>query len=353
MKPARFAAAARDEFLAGVEQYGAVPRRSESRHRMHSTFPSSVGGISRPARHSSVCAQTIPFRCRLPRDRDRDPTSRSCSHQAPPCLLEAPSVAIRSSTCSLLVALLSAPLAFLGLRLSALEQHRAASSSNYRSAHLALASASPRRRTRCTAPRPIRTRRRAPRRAPASPGSSLSARNLSRTALRSAILMSLRRCARNSAWSRNIRDPVQRVDLGLVEVVLRGRHIALEHAATTPPREPHVRLVGVGASPNDFGRRELGRGVVHLVLHEREEPQRLLLALGIVRREREDLPDALIDPRLARADLADTREQLVEVVRAGWPLQPLVVHREPFDDVLFETRRGHFRNCVPRSERTR
>ena len=53
----------------------------------------------------------------------------------------------------------------------------------------------------------------------------------------------------------------------------------------------------------------------------------------------EDLPDALVHPRLARADLADAREQLVEVVRAGWPLQALVIQREPLDDVLFEAGR--------------
>ena len=102
-----------------------------------------------------------------------------------------------------------------------------------------------------------------------------------------------------------------------------------------------LALAGVGPPTDDLRRRHAGGGVVHLVLHGGEEDLGFLFALPVVAGQGEDLPDALVHARLAGADLADAGEQFVEVV--GQPvaaLQPLVVQREPLDDVLAQAGRG-------------
>ena len=102
-----------------------------------------------------------------------------------------------------------------------------------------------------------------------------------------------------------------------------------------------LALAGVGAPADDLRGRHPGGGVVHLVLHGGEKALRFLFAFSVVAGEREDLPDALVDARLAGADLADAGEQLVEVVhQPAAALEPLVVEREPLDEVLAQAGRG-------------
>jgi hypothetical protein len=61
------------------------------------------------------------------------------------------------------------------------------------------------------------------------------------------------------------------------------------------------------------------------------------ISFSVIAGQREDLADSLVDAGLARADLADAREQFVEVVHQPLAaLQPLVVKREALDDILSE-----------------
>ena len=53
------------------------------------------------------------------------------------------------------------------------------------------------------------------------------------------------------------------------------------------------------------------------------------------------------------ANVADALQQLVEVIPAAGILKPLVVHDEALDQILPEVGVAHWRNWVPRGERTR
>ena len=84
-------------------------------------------------------------------------------------------------------------------------------------------------------------------------------------------------------------------------------------------------------------RRQARSSVVHLVLHRGEEDLRLRTALHVVGSEGEDLPDALVNPLLARPDIPDAGEQFVEVVgRPVAALQAVVVERKTLDEILAE-----------------
>src|SRR5205807_8871545 len=94
-------------------------------------------------------------------------------------------------------------------------------------------------------------------------------------------------------------------------------------------------------------------GKMEFVLDDLENAMRLGFVRRIVGSQREDVADAQIHPLLARADVADALEQLIEVVRDPWTgrvLQPLVVHGETLNQVFAQS------SCRPlpelRSSRT-
>jgi len=60
--------------------------------------------------------------------------------------------------------------------------------------------------------------------------------------------MSWRRWAAEFAWSRNMTTMRLRVDFPLGEVVLRGRHVAIEDTAAGEGGQPHVGPGDVGAA---------------------------------------------------------------------------------------------------------
>ena len=82
---------------------------------------------------------------------------------------------------------------------------------------------------------------------------------------------------------------------------------------------------------------------MELVLNRRIEPPRYVAVAVVVERAfLEDVRNLLVHASLARADVADAHEQLVEVVLAERRavLQHVVIKHEALDDVLFQRRRG-------------
>jgi hypothetical protein len=66
-----------------------------------------------------------------------------------------------------------------------------------------------------------------------------------------------------------------------------------------------------------------------------------------------DLEHLVPEHLLRRPDVADAREQLVEVVATTAPLEALVVQREPLDDVLAEPLRRPNPELAPQCDFTR
>jgi hypothetical protein len=80
-------------------------------------------------------------------------------------------------------------------------------------------------------------------------------------------------------------------------------------------------------------------GEVHLVLHRGEEKLGGFGAGVVIDAGRVDVQQLAPEDLLRRPNVADAREQLVEVVRHAQPgrvLQADVVHREALDDVLLQ-----------------
>ena len=105
---------------------------------------------------------------------------------------------------------------------------------------------------------------------------------------------------------------------------------------------PMLGLEGSERPLDDLGRGVPGDGVVHLVLDRGVEVfghGRVLVVVEAALLE--DVGDLEPHATLARADVADTGEQLVEVVLAEWPavLEHVVVEDEALGDVLLEGRR--------------
>ena len=104
-------------------------------------------------------------------------------------------------------------------------------------------------------------------------------------------------------------------------------------------------LVWSGAGRDELGGRLAGGGEVELVLHDLEEPRALRSRGLVVGSQREDLLDPQVHPALARPDVPDALQELVEVVGHpgafdGRVLQPLVVHREALHEVLAQAGGG-------------
>jgi hypothetical protein len=141
-----------------------------------------------------------------------------------------------------------------------------------------------------------------------------------------------------------VHDAMEHLQLGLGEVVLRHRRVGFADQAAGPRRlHAHEWLVGVGALVDDLGGGVSVRGPVHLVLDRREELLREVNVGSVVDAGGVDVEDLLVEAPLGGADVADPREQLVEVVGVagtGRVLEPLVVHCEALDQVFGEARGG-------------
>ena len=117
-------------------------------------------------------------------------------------------------------------------------------------------------------------------------------------------------------------DPVQLVDLRLMEIVLGDGHVPLAHLSGLQARQTHVRCPMIGAAADQLRGGHAGRGKVQLVLDDLKEAGRLRRRRLVVGRHREDLPHPQVHPALAGADVADALQQLVEVVRHPGAWQP-------------------------------
>lgn len=134
-------------------------------------------------------------------------------------------------------------------------------------------------------------------------------------------------------------DAIGLADLGLVEIVLGHGHIGLLHATRLPGRQAHVRAAAVGALGDQLGGGLAGDGEMQLVLDEAEELGGFRQRRRVVGRHRKDLANAPVHPALARPDVADALQQLVETVGRGRAgdrriLQVLVVQGEALDQIL-------------------
>jgi len=82
---------------------------------------------------------------------------------------------------------------------------------------------------------------------------------------------------------------------------------------------------------------------VERVLDGLEEDLRLWLGRGVIRRQGEDLAHPQVDPTLARADVPDALQLLVEEVDLAWTrrvLEPLVIQGESLDQEFGGSSRG-------------
>ena len=122
-----------------------------------------------------------------------------------------------------------------------------------------------------------------------------------------------------------------------------------------PRGQAHVGPGGVGPLANDLGGgMPVGRPV-HLVLHGLEEQLGQLGLRVVVDAGGVDVGDLLVEQPFAGADVADAGEQFVEVVgperasaliRSSSSVKPLT--RSSLSRAV-----AHWRNSVPRGERTR
>jgi hypothetical protein len=83
-----------------------------------------------------------------------------------------------------------------------------------------------------------------------------------------------------------------------------------------------------------------GDGPKHLVLHLLEEQLGGLGLAVVVHGRGVDVADLLVEALLRGADIADARQQLVEVVPAAGLLEPGVVQHEALDQVFAQVGGG-------------
>lgn len=76
--------------------------------------------------------------------------------------------------------------------------------------------------------------------------------------------------------------------------------------------------------------------VEQFVLNLGKENLCILLADAVVRTQRQKIAHLLVKPLLRSQNLANPRQQLVEIISATGVLQLLVIHEESFDEVFLE-----------------
>src|SRR5690606_17852003 len=77
-----------------------------------------------------------------------------------------------------------------------------------------------------------------------------------------------------------------------------------------------------------------------LVLHLGEEQRSLLFAVLVIHAEREQVADLLVETFLRRTNVADARQQLVEMIHSAGVLEAFVVHDEALDQIFGQLRGG-------------
>jgi len=131
-------------------------------------------------------------------------------------------------------------------------------------------------------------------------------------------------------------DPVQALDLGLVEVIFGDGDVMFSQPGAAPCGEAHIGLFRVRAFRDDFGGGLAGDGEVELVLDDLEE---FLSGFGpgvVINGELIDVLDLLIEALFRGPDVADALQEYIEIVRAqGFSLfKALVIHDKALDQVF-------------------
>ena len=103
-----------------------------------------------------------------------------------------------------------------------------------------------------------------------------------------------------------------------------------------------MRVARIGTPADDLRSRVPVSGPVHLVLHRLEELLRQLGVAVVIDAGRVDVGDLLIEETLAGANVANPRQQFVEIVlpERAPGLDALIVQREPFYQQFAEPGRG-------------
>lgn len=132
-------------------------------------------------------------------------------------------------------------------------------------------------------------------------------------------------------------EAVEGIDFVLGQVVLGDEDVGLADLVAFPREQAKVRVGRVGAGGDEFGRGVAGDGVKQDVLDRGKKLLGGAVGLVVVGAEGEEVADLLVKAFLRGADVADAREHLVEMVRAAIGVfEPLVVHREAFEEVFLE-----------------
>lgn len=134
-------------------------------------------------------------------------------------------------------------------------------------------------------------------------------------------------------------EAVERVNLVCRQVVLGDDDVAFAHDAPLPGRECHVLPGGVGTRDDEVGGGLAGHAVDEFVLDFSKEALCGAVGLVVVGGKGEKVAEFLVEALFAGPDVADPREEFVEVVRAAvGVLQAFVVDDEAFLQVFVECR---------------
>jgi hypothetical protein len=134
-------------------------------------------------------------------------------------------------------------------------------------------------------------------------------------------------------------DAVELRDFNFAQIDLGNGHVRFAYLASLQGHQAHLWLAVIGAVGNQLGRSLSGDGEVKFVLDDAKELRGFGQVRFVVGCKRKDFPHPQVHAALARADVTHSLQQFAKVVRrchsgCGRVLQPLVVHREAFEQVL-------------------
>ena len=130
-----------------------------------------------------------------------------------------------------------------------------------------------------------------------------------------------------------------------MQIIFGGFNVFFAHLTRCRVREPHKRLGCIGAPVNQLGSSLPGAGKVQLVLNGLKKqigiPHRRL----IIRGQSKNLAHPQIHPLLTGADIADTHQQFIKIIRRRQCadrriFQALVINGEAFLQILAQGARG-------------